>query len=326
MPVKKTESVHVAESTNSKKSILSLTHILLILVILFQSWALYLLTGNSVPSFGDVSMDPLGIKRAVLEIEYDKVGWKANYDIMTRAQQLSVNDPQNPSNIANMKKYVESFSWTEQATTSTQPKPGTAPEFNSGSTVSFSPDTLKKILSDTVFEWDTTANIAVIEYSDMECPFCIRQYHATELGKKLAAQYGKEIKFAFKNNRGVNHPGTEAKAIGLLCAGKVGWNDAYIKFYKTVMDGSTTSGVYPVENLPLAAKSAGVDAKKWKKCFDAKDTLSAFKSQTEEAQWLGLGGTPGTIIVNLKTLQYMTVEWAYPYETFTQKIDALMKN
>lgn len=50
------------------------------------------------------------------------------------------------------------------------------------------------------------------------------------------------------------------------------------------MDGSTTSGVYPVENLPLAAKSAGVDAKKWKKCFDAKDTLSAFKSQTEEAQ------------------------------------------
>ncbi len=56
----------------------------------------------------------------------------------------------------------------------------------------------------------------------MECPFCIRQYHVTELGKKLAAQYGKDVKFAFKNNRGVNHPGTEAKAIGLLCAGKIG--------------------------------------------------------------------------------------------------------
>jgi len=74
MPVKKTESVQISESTNSKKSILSLTHILLILVILFQSCALYLLTGNSVPSFGDVIIDPLGIKRAVLEVEYDKVG------------------------------------------------------------------------------------------------------------------------------------------------------------------------------------------------------------------------------------------------------------
>jgi len=50
------------------------------------------------------------------------------------------------------------------------------------------------------------------------------------------------------------------------------------------MDGSTTAVVYPVENLPLAAKSAGLDAKKWQKCFDTQDTLSAFKNQTEEAQ------------------------------------------
>ncbi len=110
MPVKKNESIVLPEAIAPKKNLLSLTHILLIIVILFQSCALYLLTGNSVPSFGDITIDPLGIKRAVLEIEYDKVGGKTNYDIMTRAQQLSVNDPQNPSNIANMKKYVESFS------------------------------------------------------------------------------------------------------------------------------------------------------------------------------------------------------------------------
>jgi len=110
MSVKKTESVDVSEQINYKKSLLSFTHILLILILLFQSCALYLLTGKSFPSFGDLPIDSFGIKRAVLEVEYDKVGGKENYDIMTRAQQLSVNDPQNPSNIANMKKYVESFS------------------------------------------------------------------------------------------------------------------------------------------------------------------------------------------------------------------------
>jgi len=92
------------------------------------------------------------------------------------------------------------------------------------------------------------------------------------------------------------------------------------------MDGSTTNSVYPVADLSKAAVSAGVDMQKWKKCFDSKETLSIFDSETAEAQSFGLGGTPGTLIINIKTGKYTTVEGAYPYETFTQKIDALMKN
>lgn len=56
----------------------------------------------------------------------------------------------------------------------------------------------------------------------MECPFCVRQYHQTKLEESLTKKYGDKIAFAFKNNRGVNHEGTEAKAIGALCAKKVG--------------------------------------------------------------------------------------------------------
>lgn len=55
----------------------------------------------------------------------------------------------------------------------------------------------------------------------MECPFCIRQYHSTKLFPTLLSQYKDKIGIAFKNNRGVNHPGTEAKAIAALCAKKV---------------------------------------------------------------------------------------------------------
>jgi predicted DsbA family dithiol-disulfide isomerase len=91
------------------------------------------------------------------------------------------------------------------------------------------------------------------------------------------------------------------------------------------MDGSTTSGVYPVSDLSKAATSASVDVQKWKKCFDAKETLSVFESETTEAQSFGLGGTPGTLILNIKTGEYATVEGAYPYTTFTQKINDLMK-
>ena len=92
------------------------------------------------------------------------------------------------------------------------------------------------------------------------------------------------------------------------------------------MEGSTTSSVYPVSDLAKAASSAGVDSTKWKKCFDTKETSALFDTETSEAQSFGLGGTPGTLIVNLKTGKYSTIEGAYPYDTFTQEIDALMKN
>jgi hypothetical protein len=90
----------------------------------------------------------------------------------------------------------------------------------------------------------------------MECPFCIRQYHDTKLQKNLSDSYGDTIAYAFKNNRGVNHDGTEIKALGALCAKRIGGDAAYTQFYKSVMDGTQQSSIYPVNMLPDAAKIA----------------------------------------------------------------------
>jgi protein-disulfide isomerase len=59
--------------------------------------------------------------------------------------------------------------------------------------------------------------------------------------------------------------------------------------------------------------------------MDKKETSARFLAQTSEANKYGLGGTPGTLILNTKTGKYATVEGAYPYATFTAKIDELMK-
>lgn len=320
MVTKKTENL--SSETSPCKSSWNLTSILLICILVLQVASMYLLTGNSLSLPEKSGIDVLWVKRAILEVEYDKVWWKENYEIMQKAQKLSVTDPQNPSNVANMKKYVESFG--TGANTVSDNSNSVSPEANQEFQI-ISSGTLQKVLSTAVFEGNKDATIAVIEYSDMECPFCIRQYHDTELSKKLLSEFSKDVKFAFKNNRGVNHQGTEAKAIGLLCAEKTGWESAYIKFYHTIMDGSTMSSVYPVSDLSKIVTSIWIDLQKWKKCFDTKDTLSAFDSETAEAQSFGLGGTPGTLIINLKTLKYTTVEGAYPYEIFTAKIKSLLK-
>jgi hypothetical protein len=60
----------------------------------------------------------------------------------------------------------------------------------------------------------------------------------------------------------VNHPGAEAKALGLLCAGKIGGESAYTKFLTYVMDNTTKrpqksdGTVMSVADLPKAATAA----------------------------------------------------------------------
>ncbi len=292
-----------------------ITPILLGVLIVLNVFGLFLLTGNSFSLPSSISVDPVWVKKALLEIEYSKVGGKANYDIMTQAQNLSVNDPQNPSNIEAMKKYISTFASGTKAPIATPTTPAV------GATLT--PTDVAIILSGASIEGSKTADIIAIEYSDMECPFCIKQYHDTKIQESLKAQYGNKVAFAFKNNRWVNHPGTEAKALGALCAKKLGGDTAYTGFYHAVMDGTQQGSPYPVSKLGDIAKKLSLDATKWQSCVDNKDTLAIFTAETAEANKYGMGGTPGTLLLNVKTGKYTTVEGAYPFSSFTDKITSI---
>lgn len=308
----------VAESSSKTEKqdwILTAIFSLLCISVIFNIFSLYFLTGNSLKFSDQTQVDAFGIKKAILDVEYEKVGGREMYDLVNEASRMQIQEQK-----SQLEQYIKT-KWGSVGTTTTTPEPG-------ATLTQEEMDTLK---SDAVIEGSKDAQIMVIEYSEMECPFCAQQYHDTQIQKKLIAQYGDKVNFTYKNNRGVNHPGTEAKSLWLLCAGKLGGNEAYVKFYTYVMDNTTLrpqkrdGTVLAVEKLPEAAKAAGVDVAAWQKCLDSKETLADFSRQTLEAQKFGLWGTPGTLILDTKTGKYQTIEWAYPYETFVAKIDSLLK-
>jgi protein-disulfide isomerase len=169
---------------------ISLTNLLLLVVIVLNAAGLYLLAGNTI-SLDDGSVAPLGLKKAILEVEYEKVGGKENFDIQSRAQQLSLKDPQNPGNIDGMKKYIASFNGQTSDTSTASLEDITIDTGSIQATLS----------GDTVIEGNPEALITVTEYSDMECPFCMKQFHNTKLKEKLFEQYGNKVNFVFKNSR-----------------------------------------------------------------------------------------------------------------------------
>jgi protein-disulfide isomerase len=316
--VTKTSSHSPAGTPDVSSPNQSVMIVLLIASLLLNTLCLYFLLGYSFDlqslSKGDITKadSSIGIKKVLLDLEYDKVGGKENYDILQKYTQLQINEQ--------IPQIKQALAWWKLPGAQQQQPQAAAAEWT------ISADEIKKILDDASIEGDKNATIIAIEYSDMECPFCMKQYHDTKLFPTLMSQYGNKVSAAFKNNRWVNHKGTEVKALGALCAAKI-WGDAsYQKFYKGVMDKSTNEGgVLDTSKLAEIAKLSWVDVAKWQSCVDTKETISRFAAQTSEAQKFGLGWTPGTLILNIKTGKYATVEWAYPYSTFTAKIDELMK-
>ena len=60
-------------SNESQVSQTKFTSILLIILIVLNAFGLYFLMGNSIKFSETSSLDPIGIKKALLEIEYEKV-------------------------------------------------------------------------------------------------------------------------------------------------------------------------------------------------------------------------------------------------------------
>lgn len=90
--VTKTQETTVLNVETGDESNFSLTHILLIILILLNSVGLYLLMGNSISLPASITADSIGVKKAFLELEYDKVGGKANYDLVSQATRMQMQD------------------------------------------------------------------------------------------------------------------------------------------------------------------------------------------------------------------------------------------
>ena len=155
------------------------------------------------------------------------------------------------------------------------------------------------------------AQITLLEYSDFQCPFCIR--HEPTL-TQLLNDYKDKIRLVYRHFPLTSiHPYAQKAAEASECASEQG------KFWEMHDKLFAANGELAVDALKKMAVDLKLNTSQFNNCLDSGKYASKVNQEAAEAQAAGITGTPVTF-VNTEL-----VKGAYPVDTFKQIIDGLLK-
>lgn len=96
--------------------------------------------------------------------------------------------------------------------------------------------------------------------------------------------------------------------------------------YYKFLDVAFTKGLTAESVLFDTAKELKLDEAKFKACMDAKTHAATRGSEMTEGQNLfGVTGTPGNVMINTETKEFVVVAGAYPASEFEKTLDLWTK-
>jgi protein-disulfide isomerase len=152
------------------------------------------------------------------------------------------------------------------------------------------------------------APITIVEFSDFQCPFCIR-FHQDTYQALLAAYPGK-IRFVYRNLPLTSiHPMAQSAAVASLCAKD---QNAFWQYHDKLFSAQYDLGR---DGYVKYATDLGLDVTKFQTCIDGTSHDGDIKKDSDFALNLGVQSTP-TFFIN-----GLAVVGAQPLSAFQQVID-----
>ena len=169
------------------------------------------------------------------------------------------------------------------------------------------------------------AQVALVEYSDYECPFCIRHFRETmPLIEKNYIAPGK-ILYAFRDYPiDQLHPQAVKAHEAARCGGE---QDKYWPMHTTLFG---VPAQHSPEGLEATATKAGLDLAKFKDCIASGRTTAGIRKTAEDAATFGAQGTPaffiGIIDKATNTVKVTrALSGALPFAEFAKAIEAAIE-
>ncbi|HEY4517903.1 MAG TPA: thioredoxin domain-containing protein [Candidatus Paceibacterota bacterium] len=167
-----------------------------------------------------------------------------------------------------------------------------------------------------------TADIVIVEYSDLECPFC-KVFHQTM--HQLIDEYGKSGKLAWVYRQfplAELHSKAPMESEASECAAELGGNAGFWKFIDTVFAVTPSNNGLDPAQLPKIAKDIGLNENAFNTCLTSGKYATKIKAAYDEAFAAGARGTPYSVIISGSTK--IPIDGAQPYTAVKAAIETLL--
>ncbi len=161
-------------------------------------------------------------------------------------------------------------------------------------------------LADAPVRGNPKAAVTILEFSDFQCPFCVRARPAVNRVREV---YGDRVRFAFRHYPLDFHPQAQKAGEAAACAGEHG------KFWEMHDRLWDNPAKLQLSDLKAHAQGLGLDAAAFGTCLDSGRHAELVERDLRAGQAYGVSGTPA-FFVNGRPLV-----GAQPFEAFQQVID-----
>jgi len=151
-----------------------------------------------------------------------------------------------------------------------------------------------------------SAPIEMVEFSDFQCPFCLRA-HATV--DEVLKKYGDRIHFVYRHYPLPNHPNARPAAEAAACAAEQG---KFWQYHDRLFEQQSRLSE---ADLKAHAAALGLDAPKFNACVDSRKYRDQVETDMKEGNEAGVDGTPA-FFINGRLLS-----GAQPFQAFQRLID-----
>lgn len=137
--------------------------------------------------------------------------------------------------------------------------------------------------------------IALIEYSDLECPFC-KVFHEA-MNAVLAERT--DIKWVYRHYPIDSlHAQARAEAEAAACVGKLGGSEKFWAYIDSIFDTTKSNDGLDLAQLPVLAEKVGVTKTDLDACITSGDGKKIVDADYESGTAIDVSGTPFPILID----------------------------
>lgn len=166
------------------------------------------------------------------------------------------------------------------------------------------------------------AEIKIVEFSDLECPFC-KMFHETM--KQAMEEYGGRVAWVYRHYPiDQLHSKARKSAVASECAAELGGNEGFWKYIDRYFEITPSNNQIDLNELPKIAAYVGLNVAQFNACLESGKYDNLIKEQVRDAVNSGAQGTPYSVVIVSDGKKY-EINGAMPYGQIKLLIEEALK-